>query len=730
MQSSPINTDMNAIPNDVIDQLTLSLLHNSGVATLPLPDHLTQIHQQAFQVATQALDQSSSYVNDDIDNPAPLCPIILPNSNSATVTGYHSAGGDNALSRYNLHRQGFVFSNGESFPFIRNNNDFFNNDNTNGNKYDNKYDLEESFQPCMDQMFDSICNVIASSVLKGIARHLDIDEDWFHHQYGPMDKSSQWHLKRYVLPNSNDHYNANDNACNDNDNDNDYDNDNDNDTGASSSLEEQEVEWLPVHTDPSLISIVIHDAPGTNDNAMGLEYQVSQSQSNANTNKSANSNANASTDDNKCSKNKNEKEERVWKEVEAHGHAVATIFCGSLMSYITGGMFQSAKHRVMYRPHSANAATAAASTQYRQAATLFLRPRGNSILTVPPSDMFLDRVVKIRRNCKFQDWLDRVSRNYQGGPAAPGNDANGKKSKQNGNKTKTKNANTNINADYTHGNATLRSSGHTLRHSKGRTKGKDQGPNTGGNSLPDVIRSKHIIAYDISSYDLRSEVIRMLNELDPETIGEFKREGVKPLRLEYFVVPKDSLLPKKRTRDKNGKGEIAQISLSDHVLHDVQFHQVFDAFVCEVILPEFKERLLACGAIPKENPVKFYYQRPPTLRIQPGPSARAVLAHSDATYGHQDGELNFWMPLTDPTMTKTDLFCESSPGKEDYEPLGAQLGEAVAFHGSSCKHFAPPNCSNNTRVSLDFRVGVEPFFDPKWKMFGTKSDHTRKQVVL
>jgi len=88
------------------------------------------------------------------------------------------------------------------------------------------------------------------------------------------------------------------------------------------------------------------------------------------------------------------------------------------------------------------------------------------------------------------------------------------------------------------------------------------------------------------------------------------------------------------------------------------------------------------------------------------------------------------MPLTDPTMTKTDLFCESSPGKEDYEPLGAQLGEAVAFHGSSCKHFAPPNCSNNTRVSLDFRVGVEPFFDPKWKMFGTKSDHTRKQVVL
>jgi hypothetical protein len=419
-----------SIPNDVIDQLTLSLLHNSGVATLSLPDHLTQIHQQAFQVATRALDVSSSYVkansnsngdNNSNGNPAP-CPIILPNSNSATVTGYHSAGGDNALSRYNLHRQGFVFSNGESFPFIHNyehehenglNGNVDNNVNVNVNVDNN--DLEESFQPCMDQMFDSICNVIASSVLKGIARHLEIDEEWFHDQYGPMDRSSQWHLKRYVLPNSNGNGDGNDHDENKHKN---------NDTGASwaSSLEDQEVEWLPVHTDPSLISIIIHDAPGTNDNAMGLEYQVTQPQSQS---------------------NKNEKKERVWKEVGAHGHAVATILCGSLMSYITGGLFQSAKHRVMYRPlppTSTATATANGSVsgdiRYRQAATLFLRPRGDSILTAPPSDVFLDRVVKIRRNCKFQDWLDRVSKNYQGGGPAAGNNANGKKSKQNGIKTK------------------------------------------------------------------------------------------------------------------------------------------------------------------------------------------------------------------------------------------------------------------------------------------------------
>ena len=44
----------------------------------------------------------------------------------------------------------------------------------------------------------------------------------------------------------------------------------------------------------------------------------------------------------------------------------------------------------------------------------------------------------------------------------------------------------------------------------------------------------------------------------------------------------------------------------------------------------------------------FYYQFPPTLRLQPGPSSRiGGRAHCDANYGHQDGEVNFWLPLTD-----------------------------------------------------------------------------------
>ena len=88
------------------------------------------------------------------------------------------------------------------------------------------------------------------------------------------------------------------------------------------------------------------------------------------------------------------------------------------------------------------------------------------------------------------------------------------------------------------------------------------------------------------------------------------------------------------------------------------------------------------------------------------------------------------MPLTDPNLTLTDLWAESEPGKEDYQALGPKLGEVVSFHGSSCKHYVPPNLSSNTRVSIDFRVGIEGYFDPHWKMRGTKSDHTRRTVRL
>ena len=80
--------------------------------------------------------------------------------------------------------------------------------------------------------------------------------------------------------------------------------------------------------------------------------------------------------------------------------------------------------------------------------------------------------------------------------------------------------------------------------------------------------------------------------------------------------------------------------------------------------------------------VNFFYQRPPTLRIQPGPSRAKVNTHKDKDYGHQNGELNFWIPLTDRLETGVDLYVESDEDKKDFEPLKTDAGFISSFFGT------------------------------------------------
>lgn len=140
--------------------------------------------------------------------------------------------------------------------------------------------------------------------------------------------------------------------------------------------------------------------------------------------------------------------------------------------------------------------------------------------------------------------------------------------------------------------------------------------------------------------------------------------------------------------------------------------------------------------------------------------------HNDAKYGHQQGELNFWMPLTSKKITRlaqklssfwnhsllfllgfevhvlcarTTLWVESSPDAGDFHPLSLEPGQVASnlgkiqksgtkygknpehaptkarFHGTSVRHYVPANQTDSTRVSLDFRVGLGRFYDPDWR---------------
>ena len=281
------------------DQTLDDLERQGGMAVVRLPPESAKIHALAFLKAREAMDDVPFYAG---------CPIIPPGADSAHVTGYHTTEG---MSRYNSYREGMVFSDGN----------FCGND---------------EFQFAMSSMFDSL-HGIAQQVLTALERQWQLPNDWFQNTLGPTENYSQWHIKRYVLPHTN----------------------NQSDDTATM--------WLPVHTDPSLISIVVHDRPGMQEGAMGLEYQT---------------------------------ESGKWVQMPSSGHRSATVFVGSVLSFITGGRIRAAKHRVVY----------SSDDNDRMAATLFVRPRGTAQLQVPPSLQFQD--VSLKRQIDFDAWSSRVSRNY------------------------------------------------------------------------------------------------------------------------------------------------------------------------------------------------------------------------------------------------------------------------------------------------------------------------------
>ena len=96
------------------------------------------------------------------------------------------------------------------------------------------------------------------------------------------------------------------------------------------------------------------------------------------------------------------------------------------------------------------------------------------------------------------------------------------------------------------------------------------------------------------------------------------------------------------------------------------------------------------------------FQSFPCLRVL-RPGEFSIGPHCDAQYNLPDGNLNVWLPLTDASDTNS-LYLESKPGKEDFHPLNLSYGEYATFYGQQCVHFAVENLTEDTRVSLDFRL--------------------------
>uniref|UniRef100_A0A7S1AML5 Fe2OG dioxygenase domain-containing protein n=1 Tax=Noctiluca scintillans TaxID=2966 RepID=A0A7S1AML5_NOCSC len=231
-------------------------------------------------------------------------------------------------------------------------------------------------------------------------------------------------------------------------------------------------------------------------------------------------------------------------------------------------------------------------------------------------------------------------------------------------------------------------------------------PLTAG-ELPEGLRRRAFISFNTSVYDLRAAAVSVLAASGPELgFGSFQ-DGSRII--EEFVA-----------RDEVFTSFKAEMHWRQCVRDSVELCDAFHRLVREVICPFLK------SGLDGDAPRTFYYQFPPTLRLQPGPSEHKRRLHRDAEYGHQPGEVNFWMPLSNFSKTGTTLWVESEPLKGDLGPLEIEYGTIAMFHGTVCRHFVPANPSNFTRVSLDFRVGVDEFYDPAWRLAGMKTARGKK----
>jgi ectoine hydroxylase-related dioxygenase (phytanoyl-CoA dioxygenase family) len=104
---------------------------------------------------------------------------------------------------------------------------------------------------------------------------------------------------------------------------------------------------------------------------------------------------------------------------------------------------------------------------------------------------------------------------------------------------------------------------------------------------------------------------------------------------------------------------------------------------------------------------ELIYQSIPTFRVQLAEGNLGVGEwHKDRNYNHGTSEVNFWMPFVN-TNEQNTIWMESIEDKGDYKPYKVNYGEILVFSGANLLHGNKNNNSNETRVSVDFRL-VDP----------------------
>ena len=108
--------------------------------------------------------------------------------------------------------------------------------------------------------------------------------------------------------------------------------------------------------------------------------------------------------------------------------------------------------------------------------------------------------------------------------------------------------------------------------------------------------------------------------------------------------------------------------------------------------------------------VPFAYQVIPTFRVGLPGNRFVGEYHTDAKYNHPDFELNFNIGLSNNLMPCC-LMSEKISNTRKYYPLECENGEIFSFNHIDCVHGSEINTTDQTMVSMDFRVAMIPFYE-------------------
>ena len=137
-------------------------------------------------------------------------------------------------------------------------------------------------------------------------------------------------------------------------------------------------------------------------------------------------------------------------------------------------------------------------------------------------------------------------------------------------------------------------------------------------------------------------------------------------------------------------------------------HRVFYSNYSNIIEPIYKDFIT--NFLSQIIDFPFSYQVIPTFRLGLPGNRFVGEYHTDAKYNHPDFELNFNMGLSN-NLKPCCLMSEKVSNTNEFYPLECENGEIFSFNHIDCLHGSEINTTDQTMVSMDFRVAMIPFYE-------------------